>query len=57
MEDIIIHLKCKLDEKGELWKETKDKEHMRDCLAIIEAINALEERVYGHAITNITFVL
>lgn len=53
----IEYLKEQLDHKGQLWKETKDEELMRDCLALIEAINALEERVYGESITTITYVL
>lgn len=57
MENEIHYLKERLDLKGVQWKNTKDKEYMRDCLALIEAINALEERLYGKQITNITYVL
>jgi hypothetical protein len=57
LENTIQYLKDRLDLKGEQWKNTRDKEYMRDCLALIEAINVLEERLYGKKITDITFVL
>lgn len=57
MESVILYLKEQLEREGEHWKITKDKEIMRDCLALVEAINALEIRVYGKPITDITFVL
>jgi hypothetical protein len=57
LENTIQYLKERLSLRGEQWKNTKDKEYMRDCLALVEAINALEERLYGKRITDITFVL
>lgn len=58
MEKAISYLKEQLFVAGKAWKEdTSDKECMRDCLALVEAINALEERLYGKPITDITFVL
>lgn len=57
MKDSIQYLKEQLDLKGEQYKNTRNIEYMRDCLAIIDAINVLEERRYGKKITDITFVL
>jgi len=57
VESVILYLKEQLRREGEHWKETKDKEIMRDWLALVEAINALEDRVYGKPITDITYVL
>ncbi|MCM3716262.1 hypothetical protein M3202_19650 [Alkalihalobacillus oceani] len=57
MENTLEFLKGKLSLKGDKWKNTKDEDYMRDCLALIEAINALESRLYGEKITDITFIL
>jgi hypothetical protein len=53
----INFLKEQLILQGEKWKNDRDMESMRDCLALVEAINALEERAYGKIITDITYVL
>lgn len=56
--EIIINLmKAQLIADGERWKATQDKEAMRDCLAVIQAINVLEDRLYNREITDITYIL
>lgn len=57
MHESINYLKERLYHLGEKWKITKDREVMRDCLALVEAINALEERLYDSKITDITYVI
>lgn len=57
LEEAINYLKGKLIETGEEWNKTKDKNAMRDCLALVDSINALEDRAYGRVITDITYVL
>lgn len=58
LENTICYLKEKLEALGEKWKQDhNNKEAMRDCLAVLEAINVLEERAHGQRITSITYIL
>ncbi|MFD3260857.1 hypothetical protein ACE3MQ_19875 [Paenibacillus lentus] len=57
MEDIISYLKEHLSQQGGRWKESQDREHIKDCIATVEAINILEERAYGKPITDITYIM
>jgi len=57
LENSINFLKEQLIAAGEKWKGGMDVEPMRDCLAIVEAINVLEERAFGRMITTIAYIL
>lgn len=53
-EDILDYLREKLRESGSVWRKTRDREKVKDCLVIIEAMNTIEERAYGRKQTTIT---
>lgn len=53
-EDILDYLRRKLRESGSEWRKTRNREKVKDCLVIIEAMNTMEERAYGRKQTTIT---
>lgn len=57
MEKSIAYLKDQVILKGNEWKKEPSRELMRDCLALIQAINVLEHRLYGKEITDITIIM
>ena len=57
MVNAVDYLKDKLLLKGKQWVKTQDREYMNDILALIQAINVLEERLYEKEITDITVLL
>jgi len=57
MQKSIDFLKARMFYKADQWKSTKEKNLINDMTALCNAINILEQRVYGKQITNLVDTL
>lgn len=57
IEETICRLKEDLEKFGQEWlKDPNSDEAKRNTLAVLEAINVIEEDVYGKRITSIAYI-